>query len=86
MDIALITGKQSAAARAMLGISQAELARRAGLSGNTVIAIETGAREVGRASLLAARAALEASGIQFVADGDKRGVMMSVPATKAAGE
>ena len=86
MDHALITGKQSAAARAMIGISQAELAMRAGLSGNTVIALETGVRQVGRASILAARAALEASGVEFVIDGQKRGVMMTIPAAEDAGK
>lgn len=56
------------AARALLGLTQAELAQRAGVSLRTVIAYESN-RAMHSASVQVIRAALETSGICFRPDG-----------------
>jgi predicted nucleotidyltransferase len=53
------------AGRALLGISQAELARRAGVSRLTVADFERGARRPVAANLAAIRGALAESGVDF---------------------
>jgi DNA-binding transcriptional regulator YiaG len=67
-----LTGRQIAAARAMLGLSQMELAERASISAPTLRRMEASA---GQASgyvnnVIAVRQALELAGIAFLADGD----------------
>jgi predicted nucleotidyltransferase len=57
------------AGRALLGISQAELARRAGLSRLTVADFERAARMPIPANLAAIRSALEAAGIDLLPGG-----------------
>lgn len=69
----MILPEQSRAARAVLSISQEELARLAGVSTNTVIGFERGITEPKAKTLLALRSALEAAGIAFI-DGEWPGV------------
>jgi transcriptional regulator with XRE-family HTH domain len=65
--LAMITGEMIRAARALLGISPAELCRRAGVSLRTLHTIETaiGVPPVRVQTLQRLVAALEASGIEF---------------------
>lgn len=62
----LITRDQCRAARALLQISQVDLATAVGLSKQTVIDFERGARNPHKSNLLAIQAALEASGVEFI--------------------
>src|SRR4051812_26017894 len=57
------------AARALLDLSQAALAKRAGVSRLTVIGFEDGSRRAVRASLRALRSTLEAAGVEFLTGG-----------------
>jgi DNA-binding XRE family transcriptional regulator len=66
-----VVASQFRGARAMARLKVAELARKAQVAPNTVVRIE-GGRKVSPSSLAAVRAALEASGIEFV----DRGVRM----------
>ena len=62
----MITIGQIKAARALLGLRQAELAERAGVSLATVNNIEREATTPHRSSLQAIQIALEAAGIEFI--------------------
>jgi uncharacterized protein len=64
-----LTPEMCRAGRALLGITQAELARRAGVSRLTVAHFERAASRPIRASLAAIRSALEASGIALLPGG-----------------
>jgi predicted nucleotidyltransferase/DNA-binding XRE family transcriptional regulator len=66
---AAITPETSRAARALLGISQDELARRAGLARLTVANFERDRHTPTRANLALLRATLEAAGVNFVPGG-----------------
>jgi len=66
-----ITPEQCRAARAVLNISQAGLAKKAGAGRSTVADFERGARLPGPDQLVTLRLTLEAAGIIFV-DGDGR--------------
>lgn len=69
MDIeSAITPEQSRGARAMLGMSREDLAKRAGIAERTLIDFERGAREPLRNNLAAIRQALEEAGIEFIAE------------------
>ena len=73
----MITGRQIAASRALLGISQAQLASSANISIPTLKRMEA---SVGSASGLpnnvaAVRAALEAAGVIFIEDERGEGVV-----------
>ncbi|MBL9007287.1 MAG: helix-turn-helix transcriptional regulator [Myxococcales bacterium] len=59
------TGKQIAAARALVGITQSDLARDSGLSKGTIAGYEAGRTTPTRANLAAMVAALERRGIAF---------------------
>ncbi|MBO9098048.1 MULTISPECIES: helix-turn-helix domain-containing protein [Rhizobium] len=69
----MITAAQIRAARAMTGLSLQQLADAARLSSAEVEAIETGTEPANSHAVSAIRAALEASGIQFLADGSQDG-------------
>jgi transcriptional regulator with XRE-family HTH domain len=79
----LITGRQLKAARAMLGIEQSELARRARVARGTVRRMESFEGEVGsRTSTLSqVQATLERAGIEFLG-GDQPGVRLKKPSAK----
>jgi transcriptional regulator with XRE-family HTH domain len=66
-----IRPEQCRAARALLGLSQEELARAAGISRATLIDFERGEREPIFANLKI-QAALERAGIEFTAAPDNR--------------
>jgi transcriptional regulator with XRE-family HTH domain len=50
----------------MLGVSQTELAQRAGIARQTLVDFERGARTPYPNNLAAIRAALEAAGVEFI--------------------
>ncbi|WP_352515869.1 helix-turn-helix transcriptional regulator [Mesorhizobium sp. M0026] len=82
-DKHLTYGKISAAqcrgARAMLGMSQGELANAARVSRPTVVDFERGARVPHANNVAAIRHALEAAGIEFIPDnGGGAGVRLAV--------
>ena len=62
----VITRDQCRAARALLQMSQVELATAVGLSKQTVIDFERGARHPHNKNLLIIKAALEAAGVEFI--------------------
>ena len=61
-----ITPEQSKAARALLGLTQADLAERAGVSARTVVNWESHAREPIPVTLAAIQRTLEQLGIIFL--------------------
>lgn len=61
-----LSAAQCRGARAMLGISQGDLAEAAKVSRQTVVDFERGARTPYPNNLAAIRAALEAAGVMFV--------------------
>ena len=65
----MLTPIQTKMARAALGWSTAELARRAGVGISTVSRFETGQVKPVRANIDAMQRALEAAGIEFVENG-----------------
>ena len=62
----LITPGQCRAARALLDITQPELADLAGLGLSTVVDFEKSRRDVSRAIVLSLQRALEKAGMQFI--------------------
>ena len=62
-----ITPGQCRAARALLDITQPELAEAAGLGLSTIVDFEKSRRDVSRAAVHAMQRALEKAGIQFIA-------------------
>jgi transcriptional regulator with XRE-family HTH domain len=66
----LISDTQCRAARGMLKWGQSELASSAGLGLSTIVDFERGRRQVSEEAIVAIRTALEAAGIQFLAEGD----------------
>jgi predicted transcriptional regulator len=70
-----ITPAQCRAARALVDMEQAELARRAVVSRNVIIDFEGGSRTPMANNLSAIRSALEAAGVEFT-DGDEPGVKL----------
>lgn len=75
---------QSRAARALLGWSQADLANASRVSISTIRDYETGKRQPIANNLAAIRTALEVAGVQFVDDGERRGVTISALDTDPA--
>lgn len=82
----MIEPPQCRAARALLGLSQAELARLAGVGLSTLRDIETGWRarkgrsQVSAEALAKVRAALEAAGVEFIEEnGGGLGVRIRKP-------
>ncbi|WP_156798531.1 helix-turn-helix transcriptional regulator [Ahrensia sp. R2A130] len=73
----MITGRQSKAARALIGKSQSELSRLASVGTRTVMDFENGVRTPLPATVSAIQAALEAAGIEFIpANGGGAGVRL----------
>lgn len=72
-----ITPAQCKAARALINLDQASLAKRASVSRNTVVDFEKGNRTPGANNLAAMRSALEAGGVIFIDEnGDGPGVRL----------
>ena len=71
-----ISGKQVAAARELLGITQPELAAAAGVSENTVLKFETNKSEPYPATLEKIVSELQRRGIEFT-NGDGAGVRIN---------
>jgi transcriptional regulator with XRE-family HTH domain len=75
-----MTAAQSRAARGLLDWSQAELGRRSNLSESTIRDFEKGSRLPSPNNLAAIRAALEAAGVEFIAEnGGGAGVRLRKP-------
>lgn len=66
-----ITPEQSRAARALLSISQDDLARSSHLGQSTIRDFEKGRRVPSHNNLVAIQSALEAKGIEFIEGGVK---------------
>ncbi|MEW9808720.1 helix-turn-helix domain-containing protein [Mesorhizobium marinum] len=64
----MLTPEQIRGARAMLGLTQAELAKLAGLSTTGLNNIEKGSADPKASTLRAIQSALESAGIQFIAE------------------
>ena len=62
----MITRHQCKAARALVEMKQVDLAEAAGLSKQTLVDFERGARTPHRNHLAAIQAALEAAGVEFI--------------------
>jgi predicted transcriptional regulator len=74
-----ITSGQCRAARALLDITQPELAEAAGLGLSTIVDFEKSRRDVSRAAVNAMQKALEKGGIQFIAkNGGGPGVRLRI--------
>jgi transcriptional regulator with XRE-family HTH domain len=69
INIAYITPAQCRAARALLGITQFELAEAAGLGLSTVVDFEKQRRQVSRHAIKAVQDALKRAGVAFNSDG-----------------
>jgi DNA-binding XRE family transcriptional regulator len=65
----MITTSQIRGARAMLGMTQAELAKRAGISTTGLNNVETGNADPKVSTMRAIRAALESAGVVFTNNG-----------------
>jgi hypothetical protein len=75
-----MTPAQCRAARALLGVTQPQLARAARLGLSTVVDFEKQRRSVSPEAIGAMKAALERSGIQFIIDnGGGAGVRFRTP-------
>ena len=70
-------------ARAAVGWGVRELAKRAGITANTVTRIENGA-DAKRSTMDKLRRALEAAGIEFT-NGDQPGVRLTLSASRSKG-
>lgn len=62
----MITPAQCRAARALLDMTQPELAERSGLGLSTVVDFEKSRRPVSQKAITQLRAALERAGVQFI--------------------
>jgi transcriptional regulator with XRE-family HTH domain len=72
-----ITPAQCRGARALLGMTQPELARKAGLGLSTIVDFEKMRRHVSREAIKAIQAALSHAGIEFIEeDGGGPGVRL----------
>lgn len=82
--LCLITGPQLKAARALVGMEQAELAKRARVARGTVRRMESFSGEIGSqtSTLSKVRIVLERAGVEFLY-GDQPGVRLRKPAMKA---
>ncbi|MBB4197881.1 hypothetical protein CCR94_16165 [Rhodoblastus sphagnicola] len=71
---------QCRAARALVELDQAVLAKRANISRNVIVDFEKGRRTPTTNNMAAIQAALEAAGVEFIAaDGGGAGVRMKTP-------
>ncbi|MDC9808424.1 MULTISPECIES: helix-turn-helix transcriptional regulator [Rhizobium] len=77
----VIDASQVKAARALIGMTQEELAKAAGLSGQTVKRMESiGTERSSAGNVLLVQKALEAAGVQFIPEnGGGAGVRLSKP-------
>ncbi|PDS34923.1 transcriptional regulator [Rhizobium anhuiense] len=77
----MIDASQVKAARALIGMTQEELAKAAGLSGQTVKRMESiGTERSSAGNVLLVQKALEAAGVQFIPEnGGGAGVRLSKP-------
>jgi predicted transcriptional regulator len=76
----MITPQQIRGARAMLGITQADLAERASISKTGLNNIESGAADPKVSTLRAIKEALEAAGVIFISEnGEGPGVRLTKP-------
>jgi predicted transcriptional regulator len=64
----MISPSQIKGARAMLGLNQTALAGAAGISKTALINIETGTSDPRASTLSAIQKALEAAGVEFIAE------------------
>jgi predicted transcriptional regulator len=64
----MLTPQQIRGARAMLGLTQAELAKLAGLSTTGLNNIESGSADPKASTLTAIKTALESAGVEFIAE------------------
>jgi transcriptional regulator with XRE-family HTH domain len=81
-----ITPGQCRAARALLDITQTELAARADCGLSTVVDFEKRRRDVSAAAVSAIQKALERSGIAFIREGRQGvGVKLSTPPEASGG-
>jgi transcriptional regulator with XRE-family HTH domain len=71
----LITPAQCRAARALVDVTQPELAERSGLSLSTVVDFEKSRREVSERAIMQLRAALERAGVRFIREDRLLGVL-----------
>jgi transcriptional regulator with XRE-family HTH domain len=67
-NVEAISSHQCRAGRALLDLTQPDLASRAGLGLSTIVDFERGRRPVSGAAIRAIRAALESAGIEFIAE------------------
>jgi predicted transcriptional regulator len=74
----IITYQQIRAARAMTGMTQAQLARAAGLSTTGLFNIESGNTDAKASTLRAIQKALEDAGVEFTND-ERPGVRLRAP-------
>ena len=74
IHVVVITCEQIRGARAMLGLTQAELGELAGYSKTAITNIESGKSDAKGSTLRAIQKALEVAGVEFNADG--RGVRL----------
>ena len=85
----MVSGRQLAAARALLGISQGQLAKAANISIPTLKRMEgsAGAIAAYKNNIEAVRVALERAGVQFIPEnGGGAGVRLVKPATQSSGD
>jgi transcriptional regulator with XRE-family HTH domain len=79
-NVDLIGPAQCRGARALLEITQPELAQAADLSLSTIVDFERSRREVSSAAIFAMRRALERAGIEFIEEnGGGLGVRLKKP-------
>lgn len=82
-NVDLMTSAQCRGARAILEMTQPELARAAALGLSTVVDFERRRREVSEEAIKAMRRALEAAGIEFIDEnGGGPGVRLKKPIKK----
>jgi transcriptional regulator with XRE-family HTH domain len=81
----MFTPAQCRAARGLVGWSQQELARQAGVGIVTVHQLETGVSQPRRATLEVIRRALETAGVEFT-NGDQPGVRLTKAAAARSAE
>jgi transcriptional regulator with XRE-family HTH domain len=72
----MITAAQAKAARALLGWSQEDLAKRSGVVRRTLMSFETGEREPHGTTLAKVVRAFERAGIEFVNSSSSLGVLL----------
>ena len=81
-----LTHRLCKAARALAGWNQADLAKRANVSKQTITDFERGVRTPFPNNLRAIESALAAAGVEFIAEGEGgAGVRLAAPATDPAG-